>query len=64
MFKVPYTELKVIEDEVCYSTYGKFELDFILADKNKEVKTKDGESKRLKVYIDKNFINQGLSKAY
>ena len=65
LFKVPYTDLKVIEDEVCYSTYGKFELDFMLADKNKtvygiEVKTKDGEPKSLKVYIDKNFINRGI----
>lgn len=65
LFKVPYTDLKVIEDEVCYSTYGKFELDFMLADKNKtvygiEVKAKDGEPKSLKVYIDKNFINRGI----
>ncbi len=65
LFKVPYTELKVVEDEVCYSTYGKYELDFIIADKNKtvygiEVKTKDGEPKSLKVYIDKNFINRGI----
>ena len=65
LFKVPYTELKVIEDEVCYSTYGEYELDFMLADKNKviygiEVKTKDGEPISLKVYIDKNFINRGI----
>ncbi len=65
LFKVPYTDLKVIEDEVCYSTYGNFELDFMLADRNKtiygiEVKTKDGEPKSLKVYIDKNFIDRGI----
>ena len=65
LFKVPYTDLKVIEDEVCYSTYGKYELDFMLADKSKtvygiEVKTKDGEPTSLKVYIDKNLINQGI----
>ena len=50
---------------MCYSTYGNFELDFMLADRNKtvygiEVKTKDGEPKSLKVYIDKNFIDRGI----
>ena len=65
LFKVPYTDLKVIESEVCYSTYGNYELDFMLADRNKtvygiEVKTKDGEPKSLKVYIDKNFVDRGI----
>ena len=65
LFKVPYTDLKVIESEVCYSTYGNYELDFMLADRNKTVygieeKTKDGEPKSLKVYIDKNFVDRGI----
>lgn len=65
LFKVPYDELKVAEEEVCYSTYGSYELDFMLADKEKtvygiEVKTKGGEPKSLRIYIDKNFIDRGV----
>jgi hypothetical protein len=65
LFKVPYNELKVREDEVCFSTYGAHELDFMIADKSKivygiEVKTKTGEPKSLRVYINKGLIDKGI----
>lgn len=65
LFKVPYTERKVIEDEVCFSTFGNNELDFMIADKNKiiygiEVKAKDGEPKSLKIFIDKRLVSKGI----
>lgn len=52
LFKKPYSERKVIEDEVCFSIHGEYELDFMIADKNKviygiEVKTNSGEPKSL-----------------
>jgi hypothetical protein len=65
LFKAPYNELKVREDEVCFSTYGSYELDFMIADKSKivygiEVKTKDGEPNSLRVYINKGFVDMGI----
>lgn len=65
LFKVPYDVLRVVENEVCYSIYGQYELDFMVADRDKtvygiEVKTKEGEPKSLRIYIDKNLINQGI----
>jgi hypothetical protein len=65
LFKVPYSKSKVIEEEVCFSTYGQYELDFMIADKHKtvygiEVKTKDGEPNSLRVYINKGFVDKGI----
>lgn len=65
LFKVPYSELKVLEEEVCYSVYGNYELDFMIADKNKviygiEVKTKEGIPKSLKIYLDKKLVDKGI----
>ena len=65
LFKVPYSELKVLEEEVCFSTIGNYELDFMIADKQKivygiEVKTKDGAPKSLKVYLDKRLVDKGI----
>lgn len=66
LFKVPYSERRVLEDEVCFSTYNDYELDFMLADKNRtvygiEVKSKSGDYKSLKVYIERHFIDKGIA---
>ena len=65
LFKVPYTRCKVREDEVCFSLYEQYELDFMVADKRDaiygiEVKAKDGNPKSLKVFIDRRFVNRGI----
>lgn len=65
LFKKPYSERKVIEDEVCFSIHGEYELDFMIADKNKviygiEVKTNSGEPKSLKVFIRKGLVDKGI----
>lgn len=65
LFKAPYADRKVVEDEVCFSTYNSYELDFMVADKNKtiygiEVKTDTGNIKSLKLYIDKKFVDRGI----
>lgn len=65
LFKKPYSERKVIEDEVCFSIFGEYELDFMIADKNKviygiEVKTNSGEPKSLKVFIRKGLVDKGI----
>lgn len=65
LFKKPYSERKVIEDEVCFSILGENELDFMIADKNKviygiEVKTNSGEPKSLKVFIRKGLVDKGI----
>lgn len=65
LFKIPYKERKVVEDEVCYATYGVYELDFMVADKENvvygiEVKTKTGEPNSLKVFIKKGLVDRGI----
>ncbi len=65
LFKVPYTRCKVKEDEVCFSVYEQYELDFIIIDRKDviygiEVKAKDGNSKSLKVFIDRRFVDRGI----
>ena len=65
LFKEPYEDLKVLETEVCFSTYGNYELDFMIADKDKriygiEVKTTSGMPTSLKVYIDNRLIQKGI----
>lgn len=65
LFKMPFSKAKVIESEVCFSTYGAYELDFMIADKDKtvygiEVKANDGEPKSLRVFIDKKLVNKGI----
>lgn len=65
LFKAPYSERKVLEDEVCFSTYNDYELDFMVADKDRvvygiEVKTKDGDYKSLNIYIDRHMIDKGI----
>lgn len=65
LFKVPYTKLKVKEEEVCFATRDGYELDFMLVDTENviygiEVKTKDGDPKSLKVFIDAHLIDKGI----
>ena len=65
LFKVPYTKCKVKEDEVCFSIYEQYELDFMVVDKNNviygiEVKAKDGNPKSLKVFIDRRLVDRGI----
>lgn len=65
LFKVPYRERKVMEEEVCFAVYGNYELDFMVADKNRvvygiEVKTKGGEPVSLKVFIKKHLVDKGI----
>ena len=65
LFKVPYTRCKVKEDEVCFSVYEQYELDFMVVDKKDviygiEVKAKDGNPKSLKVFIDRRFVDRGI----
>lgn len=50
---------------LCFSIYGVYELDFIIVGKDNtiyglEVKTKRGEAKSLKVFLDKGFVNRGI----
>lgn len=65
LFKVPYSSLKVSENEVCFSTYQNYELDFMIADTNNniygiEVKTKDGDPKSLKAFIKNKLVDTGI----
>lgn len=65
LFKVPYRKRKVMENNVCFSIYGQYEPDFILADRNRtiygiEVKTKKGDPRSLKVFVDKGLVDQGV----
>lgn len=60
-----YSLDKVKGDYPNFSTYGQYELDFmVLGTDDKiygiEVKTTDGETKSLKVYVQKGFINKGI----
>ena len=56
----------MIESEVMlFNVWELMSWTLLLADRNKtvygiEVKTKDGEPKSLKVYIDKNFVDRGI----
>lgn len=65
LFKVPYSKCKVKEDEVCFSVYDKYELDFMIVDRENtiygiEVKAKDGDPKSLKVFIDRRLVDKGI----
>lgn len=65
LFKVPYTRCKVKEDEVCFSVYEQYELDFMIVDKRDviygiEVKANDSNPKSLKVFIDRRFVDRGI----
>lgn len=60
-----YANRKVKESRPCFSTYGSYELDFMLVGVDNtvygiEVKTTTGEPKSLKVYIDKGLVDRGV----
>lgn len=63
LFKESYTKQRVIGDNICFSTFESYELDFILSDTDKvvygiEVKTKSGNPISLKVFKNKGFIDK------
>lgn len=65
LFKVRYAKRQVMEDEVCFSIYGKYELDFMVAGRDRvvygiEVKTTDGAPVSLKVFIDRRLVDKGI----
>lgn len=65
LYKRPYSEMLVKGDIPCFSTYGEYELDFMVMDASNtvygiEVKTKSGDPKSLKIYIDKKLIDKGI----
>ncbi len=65
LFKVRYAKRQVMEDEVCFSIYGQYELDFMVAGRDRvvygiEVKTTDGAPVSLKVFIDRRLVDKGI----
>ena len=65
LYSVKYSNRQVKNEDVCYSTSGTCELDFIVTDMNNitygiEVKAKDGDPKSLKHYISNGFIHRGI----
>lgn len=65
LYKTNYANSKVRGDLPCFSTYSNYELDFIVLAKDGarygiEVKTKSGDPKSLKIYIDKKLIDKGI----
>lgn len=65
LFKDGCTNKKVALDNVCFSVYNNYELDFIIASAEKviygiEVKTNGGNPLSLKIFIDRGFIDRGI----
>lgn len=65
LFHHGIAERKVIGSNVCFSVYGQYKLDFMVADSNRvvygiEVKTKGGNPLSLKVFIDNHLIDKGI----
>lgn len=65
LFRQRYMGNKVIGDNVCFSTCGTYELDFMLASSEKivygiEAKTTKGNPLSLRVFIDKHYIDKGI----
>ncbi len=65
LFKVRYSKRKVRGDNVCFSTYEKYELDFVIMSKDRVVygiegKTLKGAPTSLKIFVDKHFIDKGI----
>lgn len=65
LFHHGIAERKVIGSNVCFSVYGQYELDFMVADSNRvvygiEVKTRGGNPLSLKVFIDNHLIDKGI----
>ena len=65
LFHHGIAERKVIGSNVCFSVYGQYELDFMVADSNRivygiEVKSRGGNPLSLKVFIDHHLIDKGI----
>ncbi len=65
LFSVPFDKRRVKEDEVCFSVFHSYEMDFMMTDRENtvygiEVKAKDGEPQSLKVFVDKKFVGRGI----
>lgn len=65
LFKEPYPQQKVRLEEVCFSTYDKYELDFMVASRDRtvygfEVKTSKGAPTSLRVFVDRQFVDRGI----
>lgn len=65
LFRVRVSMRKVRGDNVCFSVYEDYELDFMVMAKDRiiygiEGKTKDGTTISLKVFKDRNFIDKGI----
>lgn len=65
LYAVKYSKSKVKGDVPCFSTYHDYELDFMVLSKDNtvygiEVKTSKGNSKSLRVFIDKRLIDKGI----
>ena len=65
LFRQKYTGNKVIGDNVCFSTYGTYELDFMLASSEKivygiEEKTTKGNPLSLRVFLDKHYADEWI----
>lgn len=65
LFLVKQSQKKVLEDEVCFSMYGNYELDFVLKDLRGfkygiEVKTTKGNPLSLKFYVQNHLVDKGF----
>lgn len=65
LFKVRYSKRVVRNENVCFSVFDNYELDFMVMSKDKvvygiEVKTKKGDATSLKVFISKHLIDKGV----
>lgn len=65
LFKEKFDKRKVLNDNVCFSVLGDYELDFMVQDKDGvvygiEVKTKSGEPTSLKVFLKKRLVDKGV----
>lgn len=65
LFKEKFSKRKVLNDSVCFSVLGTYELDFMIQDINGviygiEAKTKSGDPKSLRVFLTKKLIDKGI----
>lgn len=65
LYEVPYSKRLVKGDNVCFSIYEKYELDFMLMSNDRtiygiEVKTAGGDPVSLKVFISRQFVDKGV----
>ncbi len=63
--KLPFRRRRTLDDKILYGVSGAYELDFIMLDKDKvsygiEVKTTDGGTKSLTVYLNRSYVDKGI----